>query len=168
MMRQAEIVLCQLHESCEFVFIWDYVLPIFESHNITVEDYVEDNFSISVTISGDIDNMNLAFGADVTDQSLIVEINENPHIEIRYNIEEDEMYWIVMKKDDALLGLKKGKQSQETISGPYFDHSKALDAMAKLSKLTENSWFAVVKSDEKPKRTETTYEFHEDYDNYDY
>lgn len=162
-MREVEISLCQLHESCEFVFIWDCVLPIFERHSITIEDFVEEDFSIVAVISGDIDSMNLAFGAEITDQSLILEINENPHIDIRYNIEEEEMYWIVMKKDDALLGLKKGKQSQETISGPYFDHSKALDAMAKLSKLTENSWFAVVKSDEKPKRTESTYEFDEDY-----
>jgi len=168
-MRQIEVSVevCPL-ECCadEFCYLWETIGPLFAEHDIRILEYIEDDYSIDMTISGDIDGMNHSFtdcSIDISSEFLYIEIQEKPQILIRYTIDdEDEMYWIVMKKDDALLGLKKGKQSQETIAGPYFDQVKALDAMAKLSRLTKNSWFTVVKSKEKPERTELSFEVAEE------
>jgi len=68
------------------------------------------------------------------------------------------MYWVICKRDDAVLGCVSGIQSQATVDGPFKDEDKAYEVKSNCRR-HGSYYYTVIESDNKPKDTEKEYEF---------
>ncbi len=68
------------------------------------------------------------------------------------------MFWILEKSDAAILGHVRGEKSQRVMAGPFDSYEKAMEEKSYYRRWG-CTWYAVVKSEAKPKSTKQEYEF---------
>ena len=69
------------------------------------------------------------------------------------------MYWIVEKRDDAIMGYVNGVQTQETMAGPFDSYEYALHIKSNEYRRAGAYYYTIVESSEKPERKSNMYEF---------
>ena len=69
------------------------------------------------------------------------------------------MYWIVEKRDDAIMGYVNGIQTQTTMAGPFTDYEYALRIKSNEYRRAGAYYYTIVESDTKPRDTRSQYEF---------
>jgi len=67
-------------------------------------------------------------------------------------------YWIVEKRDDAIMGFVNGVQSQDTMDGP-FDTWEAAQEEKAVYRSNGSYYYTVVESNERPEAKSGAYEF---------
>lgn len=68
----------------------------------------------------------------------------------------DVVFYLIEKRDDAILGITRGTQSQRVLRGPFETEE---EAMALKPRPYSSTYFIVVESDERPREYEREYEF---------
>ena len=70
------------------------------------------------------------------------------------------MFWVVEKRDDAIMGLVSGSKSERVVEGPLSDYDEAYELKARYSLYgSTNFWYTIVESDTKPENKWDKYEF---------
>jgi hypothetical protein len=72
---------------------------------------------------------------------------------------EHDMYWIVEKRDDAIMGFVNGVQSQQTVAGPFDSYDKALEVKTQGYQRFGSRYYTVVENSSEPKSRTNEYEF---------
>jgi len=72
---------------------------------------------------------------------------------------ERDMYWIVEKRDDAIMGFVNGTQSQQAVDGPFDSYEEALEVKSRGYRRTGSYYYTVVESSVEPKPRTNEYEF---------
>lgn len=68
------------------------------------------------------------------------------------------MFWVLEKRDDAILGYKSGVQSQRVIGGPYKNYEDAIEDKSRQIRYS-STYYTIKDSDSKPKEYEKEYDF---------
>jgi hypothetical protein len=68
------------------------------------------------------------------------------------------MYWILEKRDDAIMGYVSGRKEQRVAEGPFDSFEKAFDAKQKFTSFG-SYYYTIVESDELPGSIADDYEF---------
>jgi hypothetical protein len=76
------------------------------------------------------------------------------------------MYWIMKKRDDAILGMVRGIQSAEAIDGPIDSFSEAVQSKAKY-RAHGSCYYSIVENECKPESYTREYEFLDAQDEFD-
>jgi hypothetical protein len=71
----------------------------------------------------------------------------------------EEKYWIVEKFDGAIMGMVRGEQKQETVSGPHQSYEEAMKIKNREYQRFGCYYYTIVESDTKPERKNKNYEF---------
>ena len=70
------------------------------------------------------------------------------------------MFWVVEKRDDAILGLTSGAKTERVVDGPFVGEEEAYEIKTRHSLYSStNFWYTVVESDDKPESKWDKYEF---------
>jgi len=70
-------------------------------------------------------------------------------------------YWIVEKRDDAIMGFVSGVQSQDTIDGPFetFGQAQEVKSAEYRSWGSGSYYYTIIESNDRPKSDKRAYEF---------
>ena len=68
-------------------------------------------------------------------------------------------FWIVEKRDDAIMGFVSGVQSQDTMAGPFDTYEQALEVKDAEYRRAGAYYYTIIESDSKPESTKNAYEF---------
>jgi len=68
-------------------------------------------------------------------------------------------YWIVEKRDDAIMGFVNGVQSQQAVAGPFGSYEEALEVKSQGYRRAGSYYYTVVESSSEPKARTNEYEF---------
>lgn len=68
-------------------------------------------------------------------------------------------FWIIEKRDDAIMGLVTGVQSQHPMAGPFNSYEQALEEKQREYTGSGAYYYTVVESDTMPKPERNVYEF---------
>ena len=68
-------------------------------------------------------------------------------------------FWIVEKRDDAIMGFVCGVQAQDTMAGPFSTYEDAL--LVKQAEYPRGGayYYTIIESDSRPDSSRKTYEF---------
>jgi len=67
-------------------------------------------------------------------------------------------YWIVEKRDDAIMGFVSGVQSEDTVDGP-FDSWEAAQKVKASYRRCGSYYYTIIESNDRPKSKNNAYEF---------
>jgi hypothetical protein len=68
-------------------------------------------------------------------------------------------YWIVEKRDDAIMGFVNGVQQQTPMAGPFDTYDQALDVKSAEYRSSGAYYYTIIESHSRPEATKNTYEF---------
>lgn len=68
------------------------------------------------------------------------------------------MFWILEKRDDAIMGCVSGRQSQTVVDGPFDSYESAWEVKRNYSSFG-SYYYAITESDERPADVDNDYEF---------
>ena len=76
-------------------------------------------------------------------------------------------FWIVEKRDDAIMGFVNGVQAQDTMAGPFDTYEEALDTKSAEYHRGGAYYYTIIESDSRPESTKNVYEFAEAHREFD-
>jgi hypothetical protein len=68
-------------------------------------------------------------------------------------------FWIVEKRDDAIMGFVNGVQEQCPMAGPFDTYEKALAVKSSEYHSSGAYYYTIIESDNRPETTKNVYEF---------
>ena len=68
-------------------------------------------------------------------------------------------YWIVEKRDDAIMGFVSGVQSQDTMDGPFETWEEAQEEKAADYRSFGAYYYTIIESNDRPESDKRAYEF---------
>lgn len=68
-------------------------------------------------------------------------------------------FWIIEKRDDAIMGFVSGVQAQHPMAGPFDSYEQALEVKQQEYSGSGAYYYTIVESDERPKPSRSVYEF---------
>ena len=68
------------------------------------------------------------------------------------------MFWILEKRDDAIMGCVSGRQSQTVVDGPFDSYDSAWEVKRNYSSFG-SFYYTITESDERPADVDNDYEF---------
>jgi hypothetical protein len=68
-------------------------------------------------------------------------------------------YWIVEKRDDAIMGFVNGIQSQDTMAGPFDSWEAAQEVKVMEYQRSGSYYYTIIESNDRPEPKKNAYEF---------
>ena len=68
-------------------------------------------------------------------------------------------FWIVEKRDDAIMGIVNGVQAQYPMAGPFDTYEQALDIKSSEYRSSGVYYYTIIESYNRPEATKNVYEF---------
>jgi len=68
-------------------------------------------------------------------------------------------FWIVEKRDDAIMGFVSGVQSQDTMAGPFETYEQALEIKSVEYHRSGAYYYTIIESNDRPESDKRAYEF---------
>tara|TARA_B100000085_G_scaffold279746_1_gene303546 strand:- start:114 stop:356 length:243 start_codon:yes stop_codon:yes gene_type:complete len=68
-------------------------------------------------------------------------------------------FWIVEKRDDAIMGFVSGVQAQHPMAGPFDTFDQALEVKAREYSGSGAYYYTIVESETMPEPSKSVYEF---------
>ncbi len=68
-------------------------------------------------------------------------------------------YWIIEKRDDAIMGFVSGVQSQDTMAGPFETFEQAQEVKSVEYHRSGSYYYTIIESDSRPESDKRAYEF---------
>tara|TARA_B100001029_G_C14779545_1_gene295739 strand:+ start:108 stop:350 length:243 start_codon:yes stop_codon:yes gene_type:complete len=68
-------------------------------------------------------------------------------------------FWIVEKRDDAIMGFVNGVQAQHPMAGPFDTYEQALAVKSAEYRSSGAYYYTIIESHSRPEVTKSVYEF---------